>query len=168
MQAGLAAIVGAIMAGGAVLAWHISDRQRHTLPQVEEPVIQAGAGAVLAILRSSAVVVDESDHVLKASAPAYAFGLVRGDTVLVPELLDIVAQVRRDGQIRESDIDLPATDGGIGWPVVATRDWNARSQCFAGNGRSVEAGGTQDLSVKDRLPGMLHHEIRSCPFPGGR
>ena len=80
MQAGLAAIVGAVMAGGAVLAWHISDRQRHTLPQVEEPVVQAGVAAVLSILRSSAVVVDESDHVLKASAPAYAFGLVRGST----------------------------------------------------------------------------------------
>ena len=60
MQAGLAAIVGAVMAGGAVLAWHISDRQRHTLPQVEEPVVQAGVAAVLSILRSSAVVVDES------------------------------------------------------------------------------------------------------------
>ena len=57
--------------------------------------------------------VDESDHVLKASAPAYAFGLVRGNTVLLPELLDLIAQVRRDGQIRESDIDMPALDGGF-------------------------------------------------------
>ena len=31
-QAALAALVGAIVAGGAVLAWHISDRQRHTAP----------------------------------------------------------------------------------------------------------------------------------------
>ncbi|HEX5917252.1 MAG TPA: two-component sensor histidine kinase, partial [Nocardioides sp.] len=89
MQAALAALVGAIVAGGAVLAWHISDRQRHMLPEAEEPVVQAGVAAVLSILRSSAVVVDESDHVLKASAPAYAFGLVRGDAVVVPELLDL-------------------------------------------------------------------------------
>lgn len=119
MQAGLAAIVGAVMAGGAVLAWHISDRQRHTLPQVEEPVVQAGVAAVLSILRSSAVVVDESDHVLKASAPAYAFGLVRGSTLVVPELLDLVAQVRRDGQIRESELDLPAPDGGTARTLTA-------------------------------------------------
>ena len=112
-QAALAALVGAIVAGGAVLAWHISDRQRHTAPQAEPPVVQAGVAAVLSILRSSAVVVDESDHVLKASAPAYAFGLVRGNTVLLPELLDLIAQVRRDGQIRESDIDMPALDGGF-------------------------------------------------------
>ncbi|MCF6379057.1 ATP-binding protein [Nocardioides KLBMP 9356] len=119
MQAGLAAIVGAVMAGGAVLAWHISDRQRHTLPEVEQPVVQAGVAAVLSILRSSAVVVDESDHVLKASAPAYAFGLVRGNTLVVPELLDLVAQVRRDGQIRESELDLSAPDGGTARTLTA-------------------------------------------------
>ena len=111
-QAGLAAIIGAVVAGGAVLAWHISDRQRHTLPEVEKPLVQEGVAAVLSILRSSAVVLDESDHVLKASAPAYAFGLVRGNTVVLPELLHLVAQVRRDGQIRESELDLAAVDGG--------------------------------------------------------
>ena len=46
-QAALAALVGAIVAGGAVLAWHISDRQRHTAPQAEPPVVQAGVAAVL-------------------------------------------------------------------------------------------------------------------------
>jgi two-component system sensor histidine kinase SenX3 len=119
LQAGLAALIGAIVAGGAVLAWHVSDRQRHTLPEVEEPVVQAGVAAVLSILRSSAVVVDESDRVLKASAPAYAFGLVRGDTVLVPELLDLIARVRRDGQIRESELDMPAPDGGFDRTLTA-------------------------------------------------
>ena len=119
MQAGLAAIIGAVVAGGAVLAWHISDRQRYTVPAAEEPVVQAGVAAVLSILRSSAIVVDESDHVLKASAPAYAFGLVRGSTVVVPELLDVVAQVRRDGEIRESELDLPAADGGFSRTLTA-------------------------------------------------
>jgi two-component system sensor histidine kinase SenX3 len=57
--------------------------------------------------------------VLKASAPAYAFGLVRGNTLVVPELLDLVAQVRRDGQIRESELDLPGADGGIARTLTA-------------------------------------------------
>ena len=119
MQMALAAIVGALVAGGAVLAWHISDRQQHTLPQVEEPVVQAGVAAVLSILRSSAVVVDESDQVLKASAPAYAFGLVRGNRLVVPELVDVVAQVRRDGQIRESELELPSSSGGSARTLTA-------------------------------------------------
>jgi two-component system sensor histidine kinase SenX3 len=118
-QAALAALIGAVVAGGAVLAWHVSDRQRHTPPEVAEPVVQAGVAAVLSILRSSAVVVDEADRVLKASAPAYAFGLVRGDTVLVPELLDLVAQVRRDGEIRESDLAMPAPNGGTARTLTA-------------------------------------------------
>ena len=119
MQMAIAAIVGAVVAGGAVLAWHISDRQQHTLPRVEEPVVQAGVAAVLSILRSSAVVVDEDDQVLKASAPAYAFGLVRGNRLVVPELLDLVTQVRRDGQIRESELELPSTSGSTARTLTA-------------------------------------------------
>jgi two-component system sensor histidine kinase SenX3 len=110
-QAALAAIIGAVVAGGTVLAWHVSDRQRYAPPTVEEPAVQAGVATVLSVLRSSAVVVDENDHVLKASAPAYAFGLVRGDALRVPELLEMVAQVRRDGEIREAELELPMADG---------------------------------------------------------
>ena len=113
-QAALAALIGAVVAGGAVLAWHVSDRQQSSRPPVDEPVVQAGVAAVLSILRSSAVVLDESDTVLKASAPAYAFGLVRADRLLVPELLDLVSQVRRDGQIREADLELPSPTKGSG------------------------------------------------------
>ncbi len=111
-QSALTAIIGAVVGAGAVLAWHISDRQRNTLPATQEPAVQAGVAAVLSILRSSAVVVNEADEVLKASAPAYAFGLVRSNQVVVPELLDLVAQVRRDGQIRESELELQSAPGG--------------------------------------------------------
>jgi two-component system sensor histidine kinase SenX3 len=109
-QAALAALIGAVVAGGAVLAWHISDRERSRLPAVEEPAVPAGVAAVLSVLRSSAVVVDEDDRVLKASAPAYAFGLVRGNELQVDELRDLVRQVRRDGQIRETEFELAGSD----------------------------------------------------------
>lgn len=105
-QAALAAVIGAIVAGGAVLAWHVSDRQQSRLPQVDEPLVPPGVAAVLSVLRSSAVVVDAEDHVLKASAPAYAFGLVRGNEVLVEDLRQLIHVVRRDGQIRESEMQL--------------------------------------------------------------
>ena len=60
--------------------------------------------AVLSVLRSSALVVDASDTVLKASAPAIAMGIVRGHEITERELADLVRQVRRDGQIRETEL----------------------------------------------------------------
>ena len=104
LQAALAAVIGAVVAGGAVLAWHISDRQQRTIPEYAQPVVPDGVGTVLSVLRSSAVVVDDNDEVLKASAPAYALGLVRGSKLVSADLADVVRKVRRDGQIRETEL----------------------------------------------------------------
>ncbi|MBA2954478.1 two-component sensor histidine kinase [Nocardioides sp. MAH-18] len=118
-QAFLAAIIGAVVAGGAVLAWHVSDRQQHAASAPsEEPQVPAGVATVLSVLRSSAVVVDDSDTVLKASAPAYAMGLVRGPTLASSELATLVQQVRRDGQIRETELVI-ARPGGPSRHVTA-------------------------------------------------
>ncbi len=106
-QAFLAAVIGAVVAGGAVLAWHISDRQQHQQPRTDEPAVPAAVAAVLSVLRSSAVIVDDADVVLKASAPAYAMGLVRGTSLVTPELATMVSETRRDGQIRESELVMP-------------------------------------------------------------
>jgi two-component system, OmpR family, sensor histidine kinase SenX3 len=104
-QAFLAALIGAVVAGAAVLAWHVSDRQQHNAKvPTDEPVVPAGVATVLSVLKSSAVVVDDSDTVLKASAPAYAMGLVRGHELVSAELASLVQQVRRDGQIRETEL----------------------------------------------------------------
>ncbi|GAB2780135.1 ATP-binding protein [Nocardioides salsibiostraticola] len=103
-QSFIAAALGALLAGGAVLAWHISDRQQTRLPHVEQPIVPAGVAAVLSVLRSSAVVIDDGDVVLKASAPAYSWGLVRGMRLESRELTELVTQVRRDGQIRETEL----------------------------------------------------------------
>ena len=96
--------MGAIVAGGAVLAWHISDRQQRRVTPAEEPLVPPGVATVLSVLRSSAVVVDEADVVLKASAPAYALGLVRGHRLASDELAEVVRQVRRDGEIRDTEL----------------------------------------------------------------
>lgn len=110
-QAFLAALLGAAVAGGAVLAWHISDRQQTRQPAAAEPLLPPGVAAVLSVLRSSAVVVDDSDTVLQASAPAYAMGLVRGTSLRSETLADVVSDVRRDGQIREIEIIVPRPSG---------------------------------------------------------
>ena len=103
-QALLFALLGAVLGAGVVLAWRVSEAQMHQPTPVEEPVLPAGIATVLSVLRSSALVVDEKDEVLKASAPAYAFGLVRDNKVAVEELAELVRQVRRDGQIRETEL----------------------------------------------------------------
>jgi two-component system sensor histidine kinase SenX3 len=110
-QAFLAALIGAVVAGGAVLAWSVSQRQQGTVAPAEEPVVPAGVATVLAVLRSSAVVVDDSDEVVKSSAPAVALGLVRSQRLASAELAELVRQVRRDGQIREADLVLPQPNG---------------------------------------------------------
>jgi two-component system sensor histidine kinase SenX3 len=64
----------------------------------DEQVLPAGVATVLAVLRSSAVVVDDSDDVVKSSAPAVALGLVRSQRLASAELAELVSQVRRDGR----------------------------------------------------------------------
>ena len=103
-QAFLAALIGALVAGGGVLAWHVSERQQRMAPDVEEPAVPAGVASVLSVLRSSAVVVGGDDTVVKASAPAYAMGLVSGTSLMSHELAELVTEVRRDGQIRETEL----------------------------------------------------------------
>jgi two-component system sensor histidine kinase SenX3 len=110
-QAFLAALIGAVVAGGAVLAWHVSERQQLPVATREEPALPTGIATVLSVLRSSAVVVDDADEVVKASAPALAFGLVRGNRLVSTELADLVQQVRRDGQIRETELTMPRSSG---------------------------------------------------------
>ena len=104
-QAFLAALLGAAVAGSAVLAWAISERQQQRRePVTDEPVVPAAVATVLSVLRSSAVIVGDDDVVLKASAPAYAFGLVRGQVLVSEELAELVRAVRRDGEIRETEL----------------------------------------------------------------
>jgi two-component system, OmpR family, sensor histidine kinase SenX3 len=103
LQALLFALLGAVLGGGTVLAFRVSERQMRP-EEVPEPVLPPGVAAVLSVLRSSALVVDASETVLKASAPAIAMGIVRGQEITERELADLVRQVRRDGQIRETEL----------------------------------------------------------------
>ena len=103
-QALLYALLGAVLGAGVVLAWRFSEAQLHREMPADEPLVPPGVATVLGVLRSSALVVDEKDEVLKASAPAYTFGVVRGTAVANQQLAELVRQVRRDGQIRETEL----------------------------------------------------------------
>jgi two-component system sensor histidine kinase SenX3 len=76
---------------------------------------------VLSVAGRAYVVVDAVDGVVRASPAAYAFGLVRGHTVVHPELLALTARVRRDGVIEERQLELPRGPLGHGTIIVQAR-----------------------------------------------
>ena len=97
------------LATGAALAMKIrtGDGAREARAASPQPTrLPAGIASVLSVLSSSAVVLDSEDRVLRASSAARAFGLVKGDQLLVGELLALARQVRRDGEIREGEIEV--------------------------------------------------------------
>lgn len=121
----LAALLGgvAVLAIGAFAFWatSASDRWRHVETDVPAPVLPPGAADVLAVLRSSAVLVDRDENVLKASPAAHVYGIVADGRVTYPELRHLARQVRRDGVIRESELELARGPLGPGTLVVRAR-----------------------------------------------
>lgn len=109
MQPTTAAILGGV-AGLLIgfLVWAaitMSDRERAAAPE-PEPEVPHGAGDVLAVLRSSGVVVDRAGRVITTSPAAVTYGLVRHGQLVHPEIASMVEQVARDGVIREAQLEL--------------------------------------------------------------
>jgi two-component system, OmpR family, sensor histidine kinase SenX3 len=110
-----------------------------------------GVASVLSVLSSSAVVLDSEDRVLQASVAARAYGLVRGDELIVQELLALVRQVRRDGEIREGELE------------VSTIGLNRRTSFgvrVAPLGAAVGGGGLILVLVEDQTESRRVEEIR--------
>src|SRR5215831_13971288 len=126
----------------------------HTDPAAgTEPArLPTGVASVLSVLSSSAVVLDSEDRVLQASVAARAYGLVRGDELVVQELLALARQVRRDGEIREGDLE------------VSTKGTNGRTTSLAVRvaplGAAVGGGGLVLLLVEDQTESRRVEEVR--------
>lgn len=103
----LAGVFGAVIGAGITYFWGYSEKKTTEQPEAPAPLIPPGTDAVLSVLSSSVVLIDSSDTVLKATAPAYALGLIQDDRLAPQELIDLVRQVRRDGQVRELEFSLP-------------------------------------------------------------
>ncbi|MDX3076527.1 sensor histidine kinase [Streptomyces sp. MI02-7b] len=117
--AAASAIAGLCTGVIAVLAFRWSEREqarptRTSLRQDAAAVLPPGVDTVLSVLRSSAVVLDEGDTVVKASSAAYALGLVRGGRLAVDQMLQMARETRRDGEIRQVELDLPRRGAGRG------------------------------------------------------
>ncbi|MEV7237163.1 ATP-binding protein [Streptomyces sp. NPDC051020] len=117
--AAAAAIAGLCTGVIAMLAFRWSERDlkrptRTSLRPDSNGALPPGVDTVLSVLSSSAVVLDESDSVVKASSAAYALGLVRGGRLAVEPMLHMARDTRRDGEIRQVELDLPRRGTGRG------------------------------------------------------
>ncbi|KAF4406647.1 MULTISPECIES: cell wall metabolism sensor histidine kinase WalK [Streptomyces] len=120
--AATAAIAGVCTGVIAMLAFRWSEREQarpsrsslHT-----DAVLPPGVDTVLSVLRSSAVVLDEADSVVKASSAAYALGLVRGGKLAVDPMLQMARETRRDGEIRQVELDLARRGSARGGDALA-------------------------------------------------
>nr|WP_218847318.1 ATP-binding protein [Psychromicrobium silvestre] len=114
-------LIGLAVGAFGVLAVTLSDRQRKVLDADDEPSLPPGSAEVLAVVGRAFVVVDAIDGVVRASPGAYAFGLVRGHTMVHQELLEMIARVRRDGVIEEHELELPRGPLGQGTIIIQVR-----------------------------------------------
>src|SRR3954465_2097205 len=91
----LGGIAGLALGGVAMVAVRLSDRstEGEASPLPDHP-LPPGVGDVIAVLRSSGILVDSSDRVVNNSPAAVAQGLVRGQELLHPELLHLARAVR--------------------------------------------------------------------------
>jgi two-component system sensor histidine kinase SenX3 len=126
-----AGLVGLLVGVSSVLAFRLSERQRSrqaprssgsgTDDAGSDAGLDEGLVRVLAVLRSAAVVLDDEDRVVRASPPAYALGVVRSSEVAHAAIRDLVAAVRRDGVIRDEELELPRGPVGRGTVVLQVR-----------------------------------------------
>lgn len=115
------ALIALAVGVAAGLAFRWSERDRTKTEPQSEPLVPPGVAAVLQVLRSSAVLLDPSDAVVKASPAAHAMGLVRGQRLVPEELTGIARQVRRDGEIRQVEFELPRGPLGTDTLAVSVR-----------------------------------------------
>jgi two-component system sensor histidine kinase SenX3 len=114
----LGLVTGAILVASA----RRSKRSQDHLPRTPDPrALPAGVSTVLAVLRSETIVLDAADAVVSVSPSAVAHGLVRDDDLVHDELRHLARQVRRDGVIRQVELDLPRGPLGRGRITIRAR-----------------------------------------------
>jgi two-component system sensor histidine kinase SenX3 len=121
-----AAVLGGVfgLATGAisVALVRLSERSQRRVPQAPDSgALPAGVSTVLAVLRSGTIILDSADAVVSVSPWAVAHGLVREADLVHDELRHLARQVRRDGVIREVELDLSRGPLGRGRIMVGAR-----------------------------------------------
>lgn len=99
----LAAVVGLLV--GVLVGIGVARVVRRRVLAPPPPSATPDFSRVLEALRCAGVLVDKIDEVVVANVPAHDFGLVRGDRIAVPALLELVREVRRTGEGAAVNLD---------------------------------------------------------------
>ena len=104
-----------------MLAYRYSERQQMLIPDPAPRELDEGVVRVLQVLRSAAVVVRHDGSVVRATAAAYALGLIRNDVLVHPAVLQLVHQVGREGIILDEEHELARGPVGKGSILLSLR-----------------------------------------------
>lgn len=119
----VAGLVGLLTGVFATAMFRVSERDQRAPKEAASPSTGPDDGVVrvLAVLRSAAVVLGQDNEVIRASAPAYALGVVRHDMIAHERIEEMAAQVRRSGEILDEEMDVPRGPSGQGNVILQVR-----------------------------------------------
>lgn len=117
----VAGLVGLALGIVGIMAYRGSLLTRGGLPVVGEPTLPEGSAEVLSVIGRAFVILDEVDGVVRANPASYAYGLVRGHTLIHEELRDLARKVRADGVIAEREFELQRGTMGVASMFVHVR-----------------------------------------------
>ncbi len=122
----LAGLIGLVIGVAAAVALQRSARRKGSIEEPPAPLVPAAAAEVLSILTSAYVVLDSAGDVLRASPLAYSYGLVRATGSDYPrlastKLMELAADVGRNGGFRDERMTLPRSHRGDGDAVMDVR-----------------------------------------------
>ncbi|MEZ5186992.1 MAG: ATP-binding protein [Candidatus Nanopelagicales bacterium] len=99
----------AAAAVGLVVGWVIS-RSRSAIPETAGPQVEVGLAyqaeidRILSALPGASIVVDASGSPIRVSSHPLALTIVQNGRIAIPEIVSMVADVRRDSIIREHEL----------------------------------------------------------------
>lgn len=117
----VSAVLGLTVVLGGLLAFWIGERRPGQIVGPQTGELPEGVAEVIATLRSAAIVLDVADEVVRATPASYALGLVRSRSVPHRDLMEMVHQARREGAIKEQELELARGPVGRGTVAVLAR-----------------------------------------------
>ena len=96
---GLGLVIAALLRRGQ----HVD---RSTVPQVREISVPEGTRRVLEVIRTAGVVAGPHDEVLESTPLALKLGLTRGSRVVVPRMLEMVREARREQRMLTEEVEV--------------------------------------------------------------